>query len=105
MVLPRGRLERRPQRQGKQFTTKDRHGKQPVVRCQNRQRARVPIPYGLYPMASHPIEYLQSVSVKKLLRIWSWYAAPTEDALRNWPDAAARQSGIEPRSLGVLPEA
>src|SRR2546430_3659844 len=66
MVLACGRLERRPESQRKQFTTKDRHGKQPVTFCQNRQIACQAQPLRSLPDGKPP-NRISTVSISKEL--------------------------------------
>src|SRR5438874_5133869 len=66
MVLACGRLERRPESQRKQFTTKDCGGEQPVTFCQNRQIACEAQPLRSLPDGKPP-NRISTVSISKEL--------------------------------------
>src|SRR2546430_13742548 len=66
MVLACGRLERRPESQRKQFTTKDCGGEQPVTFCQNRQIACQAQPLRSLPDGKPP-NRISTVSISKEL--------------------------------------
>src|SRR5947199_10761971 len=64
MMLACGRLERRPESQRKQFTTKDYGGEQPVTRYQNRQSSSRIHPLRSLPDGKPP-NRISTVSISK----------------------------------------